>query len=70
MLCGESQRPIEEMSEFMERRAGFREVDGFLAVVGGSNAAHVQFLAEAADVVEVDTVRPASGIEGIEDLFG
>ena len=59
MLCGESQRPIEEMSEFMERRAGFREVDGFLAVVGGSNAAHVQFLAEAADVVEVDTVRPA-----------
>ena len=48
----------------MERRAGFREVDGFLAVIGGSNAAHVQFLAEFADVVEVDTVRPASGVEG------
>ena len=70
MLCGESQRPIEEMSEFMERRAGLRDVDGFLAVVGGSNAAHVQFLAEAAHVVEVDAICPASGIEGIEDLFG
>src|SRR5574344_1347690 len=58
MLRRDSQRPIEEMSEFMERRAGFREVDGFLAVVGGSNAAHVQMLAEFADVVEVDTVRP------------
>ena len=70
MLCGESQRPIEEMSEFMERRAGLRDVDGFLAVIGGSNAAHVQFLAEAAHVVEVDAICPASGIEGIEDLFG
>ena len=70
MLCGESQRPIEEMSEFMERRAGLRDVDGFLAVVGGSNAAHVQLLAKLADVVEVDTVRPAGSIEGIEDLFG
>ena len=69
MLCGESQRPIEEMSEFMERRAGLRDVDGFLAVVGGSNAAHVQLLAKFADVVEVDTVRPAGGVEGIEDLF-
>ena len=64
MLCGESQRPIEEMSEFMERRAGLREVDGFLAVVGGSNAAHVQLLAEVADVVEVDTVCPAGGVKG------
>ena len=64
MLCGESQRPIEEMSEFMERRAGIRDVDGFLAVVGGSNAAHVQLLAEFADVVEVDTVCPASHLKG------
>ena len=48
----------------MERRAGFREVDGFLAVIGGSNAAHVQFLAEAAHVVEVDAICPASDIEG------
>ena len=70
MLCGESQHPIEEMSEFVERRAGLRDVDGFLAVAGGSNAAHVQFLAEAAHVVEVDAICPASGIEGIEDLFG
>ena len=70
MLCGEAQRPIEEMSEFMERRAGLRDVDGFPAVVGGSNAAHIQLLAKFADVVEVDMVRPASGIEGIEDLFG
>ena len=70
MLCGESQHPIEKMSEFVERRAGLRDVDGFPAVIGGSNAAHVQLLAEFADVVEVDTVRPASGIEGIEDLFG
>lgn len=37
MLCGESQHPIEEMSEFVERRAGLRDVDGFLAVVGGPN---------------------------------
>ena len=70
MLRRESQRPIEEMSEFMERRADLRDVDGFLTVVGGSNSAHVQLLAEFADVVEVDTVHPASGIEGIEDLFG
>lgn len=70
MLCGESQHPIEEMSEFVERRAGLRDVDGFLAVVGGPNAAHVQLLAEFTDVVEVDTVRPAGSIEGIEDLFG
>jgi hypothetical protein len=54
----------------VERRAGLRDVDGFLAVVGGSNAAHVQLLAEFADVVEVDAICPASGIEGIEDLFG
>ena len=59
MLRGESQHPIEKMSEFVERRAGLREVDGFLAVVGGSNAAHIQLLAELTDVVEVDTVRPA-----------
>ena len=64
MLCGESQRPIEKMPEFVERRAGFREIDGFLAVVGGSNAAHVQLLAEVADVVEVDTVCPAGGVKG------
>lgn len=64
MLCGESPRPIEEMSEFVERRAGLRDVDGFLAVVGGSNAAHVQLLAEFADVVEVDTVCPAGGVKG------
>ena len=64
MLCGESPRPIEEMSEFMERRAGLRDVDGFLAVVGGSNAAHVQLLAEFADVVKVDAVCPAGGVEG------
>ena len=70
MLCGESQHPIEKMSELVERRAGIRDVNGFLDVVGGSNAAHVQLLAEFADVVEVDTVCPASGIEGIEDLFG
>ena len=63
MLCGESPRPIEEMSEFVERRAGLRDVDGFLAVVGGSNAAHVQLLAEFADVVEVDTVCPAGGVK-------
>ena len=31
----------------MERRAGLRNVDGFLAVVGGSNAAHVQLLASS-----------------------
>ena len=47
MLHGEAQPPIQKVSELMERRAGIREVDGFLAVVGGSNAAHVQFLAEA-----------------------
>ena len=47
MLRRDSQRPIEEMSEFMERRAGLRNVDGFLAVVGGSNAAHVQLLASS-----------------------
>ena len=70
MLCRESQHPIEKMSEFVERRAGLRDVDGFPAVIGGSNAAHVQFLAEAAHVVEVDAICPASGIEGIEDLFG
>ena len=70
MLCGESQHPIEEMSEFVERRAGLRDVDGFLAVAGGSNAAYVQFLVEAAHVVEVDAICPAGGIEGIEDLFG
>ena len=70
ILCGESQHPIEKMSEFVERRAGLREVDGFPAVVGGSNTAYVQFLAEAAHVVEVDAICPASGIEGIEDLFG
>ena len=64
MLCGESQHPIEEMSEFVERRAGLRDVDGFLAVVGGPNAAHVQLLAEFADVVEVDTVCPASHLKG------
>lgn len=34
------------------------------------NAAHVQFLAEAAHVVEVDAICPAGGVEGIEDLFG
>ena len=64
MLRRDSQRPIEEMSEFMERRAGLRDVDGFLAVVGGSNAAHVQLLAELTDVVKVDTVCPAGGIKG------
>ena len=64
MLCGESQHPIEKMSELVERRAGIRDVNGFLDVVGGSNAAHVQLLAEFADVVEVDTVRPAGGVEG------
>ncbi len=70
MLCGESQHPIEKMSKFVEHRAGLRDVDGFPAVIGGSNAAHVQPVAEFTDVVEVDTVRPAGGIEGIEDLFG
>ena len=70
MLCGESQHPIEKMSKFVERRAGLRDVDGFPTVIGGSNAAHVQFLAEAAHVVEVDAICPASDIEGIEDLFG
>lgn len=53
MLCGESPRPIEKMSKFVERRAGLRDVKGFLAVVGGSNAAHVQFLAEAAHVAKL-----------------
>lgn len=64
MLCGESPRPIEKMSKFVERRAGLRDVKGFLAVVGGSNATHVQLLAEFADVVEVDTVCPAGDVEG------
>ena len=59
MLRRDSQRPIQIMSEFMERRTGIREVDGFLAVVGGSNAAHIQLLAELTDVVKVDTVCPA-----------
>ena len=64
MLRGEAQLSIQKVSELMERRAGIREVDGFLAVVGGSNAAHVQLLAEFADVVEVDAVRPASHVKG------
>lgn len=56
MLRGDSQCPIEEMSEFIECRAGLRDVDGFLAVVGGSDAAHIQLVAGLADVVEVDAV--------------
>ena len=44
MLCRESQHPIEKMSEFVERRAGIREVDGFLAVVGGSNPKTIALL--------------------------
>ena len=64
MLRRDSQRPIEKMSELMKRRVSLRDVDGFLAVVGGSNAAHVQLLAEFADVVEVDAVCPAGGVKG------
>lgn len=51
------------MSELVERRAGIRDVNGFLDVVGGSNAAHVQLLAEFADVVKVDTVCPAAALK-------
>ena len=64
VLCGKAQQQVKKMPKFMERRAGLRDVDGFLAVVGGSNAAHVQFLAEAAHVVEVDAICPAGGVEG------
>ena len=62
MLRRDSQHPIEKVSELMERRTGIREVDGFLTVVGGSNAAHIQLLAELTDVVEVDTVCPAGSV--------
>ena len=48
MLCRESQRPIEKMSEFVERRAGLRDVDGFLSVVGGSSAGRL-YTSDAAD---------------------
>ena len=62
-----AESPLGKQLEGMD----FDNIDnGFLAVVGGSNAAHVQSLAEAAHVVEVDAICPASGIEGIEDLFG
>lgn len=61
-----AESPLGKQLEGMD----FDNIDnGFLAVVGGSNAAHVQLLAKFADVVEVDTVRPAGGVEGIEDLF-
>lgn len=62
-----AESPLGKQLEGMD----FDNIDnGFPAVIGGSNAAHVQPVAEFTDVVEVDTVRPAGGIEGIEDLFG
>lgn len=70
MLYGESHLSVQEMSEFMECRVGFRDVDGFPAVVGGSNAAHVQLVAEFSHVVEINAVCPSGGIEDIEDRFG
>ena len=56
-----AESPLGKQLEGMD----FDNIDnGFLAVVGGSNAAHVQLLAEFADVVEVDTVCPASHLKG------
>ena len=67
MLLREAHCAIEEVSEFVQNRAGFGNVNLLLCVCRRTEAVHAELAAEIREVFCADHERPAVFIESIED---
>ena len=67
MLLRETHCAIKKVSEFVQNRAGFGNIDSLLCVHRYADAVHAELAAEIREVFRADHKRPAVFVEGIED---
>ncbi len=67
VLLREAHCAIEEMSELMQDRAGFGNVNSLLRVHRCADAVYAKLSAEIREVLRADHERPAVFVESVED---